>query len=363
MITGASSGIGRATALAFARQGASVVVAARREGPLHEVATQSQNLGAQALAVPTDVTDEAQVQELARRAIANFGRIDVWVNNAAVTMFAPFEEAPPDAFRRVIETNLFGYIYGTRAVLPYFREQGNGVLINISSIVGTVGQPYTSAYVSAKFAIRGFSECLRQELRGTDIHVCTVMPASIDTPLFQHGANYMGRTAKPVPPIYDAEQVAQAILRCAEHPSAEVFVGNAGYLPGRLHNVLHTFVPGLHERLVARAVEKQHFTDRPTAPSPGNVFEPMPEWTSVSGGWKQPRGTPIGRLALAGLVALVPVAAAWLRSRSGLSAALPGIAAAVPVVGKQPTGVWKFLIPAARALLSVPAGSDSRARS
>ncbi|HET6518579.1 MAG TPA: SDR family NAD(P)-dependent oxidoreductase, partial [Geminicoccaceae bacterium] len=121
-------------------------------------------------------------------------RIDVWVNNAAVTLFGRLEETPPEVFDRVIRTNLFGYIYGARAVVPYFREQGSGTLTNVSSIVAYAGQPYTSAYVMTKAAIRVFGECLRQELLDApDIHVCTVLPASSDTPLFQHGANYTGR--------------------------------------------------------------------------------------------------------------------------------------------------------------------------
>lgn len=317
VITGASSGIGRAAALEFARRGAAVVVAARREEPLRELAGECERLGAQTLAVPTDVTNEYAVQELARRTVESYGRLDVWVNNAAVTLFARFEESPPEAFRRVIETNLFGNIYGARAALPYFREQGNGVLINVSSIVGKVGQPYTSAYATTKSGIVGLSASLRQEIRDigrdADIHVCTVLPASIDTPLFQHGANYTGRAVKPMSPVYEAEQVARAIVSLAEHPKREVVVGNAG----RMLLLVHRLAPGLAERILARQVEKDHFQDAPAPPSPGNLFEPMPQWTGVSGGWKRPAPLRIPRAATVGMAALVPLLLAWLWLRPG----------------------------------------------
>src|SRR5690606_21511524 len=135
--------------------------------------------------------------------------------------------------RRVIETNLFGYVHGARTALPYFREQGCGTLINVASAVAAAPQPYTSAYVASKFAIRGLSDCLRMELsldHVPDIHVCTVLPATVDTPLFQHAANYTGRAVQAMPPVYAAERVARAIVDLVTSPEREVFVGNAGRL-------------------------------------------------------------------------------------------------------------------------------------
>jgi short-subunit dehydrogenase len=302
VITGASSGIGRATALACACRGATIVAAARREGLLEELVGESERLGGGALAVPTDVTDEEAVNELARKAVENFGRLDVWVNNAGVTLFSRFEEAPMEEYRRVLETNLFGYVYGARAALPYFREQGSGVLINNDSVVAKASQPYTSAYVTSKFAVRGLSECLREELildGAKDIHVCTVMPASIDTPFFQHGANYTGRAPKALNPVYDAEKVAKAIIRCAERPKREVIVGNAG----RLLALQHTLSLGLYENMAARQIDKDHFRDELASSTSGNLFEPMHEGTGASGGWKNADGTVSARRMTLGGVA------------------------------------------------------------
>jgi NAD(P)-dependent dehydrogenase (short-subunit alcohol dehydrogenase family) len=152
VITGASSGIGRATGLAFAHRGARVVLAARRADALEALARDCQAAGGQALAVPTDMTDEAAVAELARRAVERFGRIDIWVNNAGVYLLGPLEATPPEAFRRVLETNFFGYVHGARVVLPHFRGQGHGVLINNASAYSHIGAPWLTAYVSSKFA-------------------------------------------------------------------------------------------------------------------------------------------------------------------------------------------------------------------
>lgn len=307
VITGASSGIGRATAQEFARHGATLVLAARADQPLRQAAEECERLGGRARAVPTDVIDEAAVQQLARTAIENFGRIDVWVNAAAVTLFVRFEEAPPDAYRRVIENNLFGYIHGARAAIPYFREQGSGMLINVSSVVAKVAQPYTSAYGITKSGIVGLSNALRQELLDAkDIHVCTIYPAVIDTPIFQHAGNYTGRAIQAMPPVYPAEQVARKIVKCAEKPKREAIVGASGYLL----NLFNTLAPGLAERMLARQVNKKHLTDQPAAPTSGNIFGPMPAQDNPSGGWLSPGKATTRRVAAAGLALLIPAAAA-----------------------------------------------------
>ena len=177
VVTSASSGIGRATGLGFAERGARVVLAARRGDALEELARRCRAAGGQALAVPTDVTDEAAVAELAHRAVERFGRIDIWVNNAGTYLLGSLEATPPEAFRQVLETNFFGYVHGARAVLPRFREQGQGVLINNASAYSPLRRTWLTAYVSSKFAVRGLSEALRQELGDLpDLHVCPGVP-------------------------------------------------------------------------------------------------------------------------------------------------------------------------------------------
>jgi short-subunit dehydrogenase len=314
VITGASSGIGRASALAFAREGASVALAARSEGSLREVAKECEASGGRALVVPTDVADEEAVNELARRTVERFGRIDVWVNNAAVMIYGRLKDTPSKAYRRVIETDLFGQIHGARAVIPYFEEQGSGVLINMSSMWAKVTSPYVSAYVTSKFGVLGFSECLRQELAEyEDIHVCTVLPVSVDTPIFRHAGNYAERAAKPVPPILGPDRVVKQILRCAERPRREVTVGPTGYLLA----FAHATMPRLYGRLSPHVFKWGAFRSEAAEQGPGNVFEPMPEWNQITGRWRGERKPLLRRASLASGVALAPLLAYWLARRRG----------------------------------------------
>ncbi|MBG6184391.1 NAD(P)-dependent dehydrogenase (short-subunit alcohol dehydrogenase family) [Arthrobacter sp. CAN_A214] len=186
VITGSASGIGRAAALHFARRKACLVLVSRRGDALESLVADCTALGARAIAVPTDVTDADAVQALASRAVEHFGRLDVWVNNAAVSYFSPFLKVPLDDFRRVLDVNVMGYVHGARAALERMEQQGSGVLINVASIVGEVPQPYTTAYSMSKAAVRALGVSLRSELRldkrKKKIHVCTVLPATIDTP-------------------------------------------------------------------------------------------------------------------------------------------------------------------------------------
>lgn len=307
VITGASSGIGRATAREFARHGATVVLAARREQALNEALAECKDLGGRGLVVPTDVSDADQVDRLADVAVANYDRIDVWVNNAAVFLFGHIEDTPRETYERVIQTNLIGCVNGARAAIQRFREQGEGSLINVSSMVGHAGQPYATAYVSSKWAIRGLSESLRMELRDVPgIHVSTVLPAVIDTPLYQHAANYTGRAIKAMRPVYPPEQVAATIVRLAQRPKREVFVGNAG----RMTAALHTLAPAIAEPVVAGLVEIDHFQDGQPAPfTDGNLFEPMADRYGARGGWMIREHTPRYRSSRAAIAIALAILA------------------------------------------------------
>lgn len=289
VITGASSGIARAAALAFAERGDRVVLAARDGHALEDAAGECRRAGGDALAVPTDVADEKAVADLARRARDAYGRIDVWVNAAAVIVYGGFEDVPADLYRQVLETNLLGQINGARAVLPYFRERGTGVLINLASVWGSVTSPYVSAYVVSKFGIRAFSECLHEGLRleraTRNIRVCTILPQSVDTPIFRHAANYTGHEVRPVPPVADPQRVVRAILRSVDHPRRQRTVGGWG----RLLEAGHAVAPGLFGRLVPTAMNLTALGHRPAEPTAGNVYEPMPAWNKVEGHWRNAR--------------------------------------------------------------------------
>lgn len=279
VVTGASSGIGRATVLALADRGARVVATARRSGALDDLAREA---GGPVIAVSGDIRDPATAERVADRAVEAFGGLDLWVNDAAVTMFATLEEAPLDDVRAVLDTNVMGYLHGARSALRRFRELGGGTLVNVGSVVSVMAVPYVGAYTITKFAVRALSDVLRGEVAGDPIHVCTVLPASIDTPLFRQGANYLGRQAKPVDPMIPPERVARAIVGCARFPRRQVYVGWSG----RAAVAAHAVAPGLVERLLARRLPDDHLTPWPAPPASGNLHEPRDSHATVSGGFR-----------------------------------------------------------------------------
>jgi len=271
VVTGASSGLGRAIALELARRGARLVLAARREDALEETARQCRSAGAAAIVVEADVTSEKEVLHLANQAIIQLGGLDVWINNAGVTLFAQLEDGEAAEHQRVIETNLFGAMNGARAALPVFRRQKRGVLINVSSVLGEVGHAFVPSYVISKFGLKGLSEALRVEVADQpDIHVCTVFPFSIDTPHFETAANRIERAPHAIPPMQSPEKVARAVARLCERPRRTLHVPR--YLP--LGLVFHALMPRAAEHLLLDALSKFHISDRPTPSTDGNLYAP-----------------------------------------------------------------------------------------
>jgi len=309
VVTGASSGIGRATALEFAKEGARVVLASRSKSALEDVADECSERGGEALVVRTDVTNEKEVEELARKTESKFGRIDVWVNNAGVGLYSRFEDTPREAYERLLATNLRGVIHGARAAIRQFRKQGNGVLINISSQVAIGGFPYNSYYSVSKFGVRMLGNSLRQELLGTDIDVCTVLPASTDTPFFEHAANYMGRAVQPVGSIDTPERVARDIVETARNPKREVMVAKTGHAL----TAVATAAPKVYNRVIRRTTEKKHFEDRSVSETIGNLSKPRGPF-AISGGWRERKGNG-GKIAAIVSIAVAGAGTALLLRR------------------------------------------------
>lgn len=307
VVTGASSGIGREASLQFAIEGAKLVLAARDVAALDAIAAECRERGAEAIAVPTDVTDALAVDALRDAAVARFGTIDVWVNDAAAYLMGSVEATPAEAYKRLFETNVLGYVHGTKAALREMRRTGRGVIINVGSVAGKVVYAQASGYCASKHAVHAFTEALRQELVGTDIHACIVAPATVDTPLFEHAANYTGQEIKAMKPVYRPERVASAIVRCAKRPRREILVGGAP----RLFSLFQLVAPWLFERIQPRIVARDHLADTPQAPTEGNLYRAT-GGHEVHGGWK---ANSRKGLALAGIAALMlPAAIVSLRS-------------------------------------------------
>lgn len=303
VITGASSGIGRAMAYELARQGAKLVLAARRTAALEEVAAECESMGSSALVVPTDVTDEKAVHTLAATAHAWGGGVDVWINNAGVLAAGAFEQVPLQVHRRVIETNLLGYITGAHAVLPYFKQQGHGILINNISVGGWFPSPYAAGYTASKFGLRGYSEALKGELTSwPNIHVCDLYPPFLDTPGIQHAGNYTGKTLKPSPPVYDPVSVARKVAHLILHPRSVTTAG----IGSPLMKLAHDLFPGLSRRITASLIRTYLKSAPSITHTSGNLYEPLEYGSSVHGGWRKlTRATNILPLALLGGVLLL----------------------------------------------------------
>lgn len=282
VITGASSGIGKAAAMAFARLGANLVLAARSESILQELASECESLGGNAVAIATDVTERSSVQNLFEKALEFYGDIDVWINNAGVGAIGEFDSTPLEAQEQVIRTNLLGPLYGSYYVVPYFKKRRRGIIINMNSTGAFVGSPFSVSYSASKFGLRGLSESLRYELREIkEVHVCDLYAAFVDTPGVHHAANYLGKEAKPAHPIVDPDAVAQAMIKLIKRPRASIHLG----ITDRVGRFGHLLLPELTGKILNK-FEREYFKRAKNSPkTEGNLFEPDYDSTSSHGGF------------------------------------------------------------------------------
>jgi short-subunit dehydrogenase len=305
VIIGASSGIGRATALAFAKEGSTIILVARRETVLQELALECKRHGARkAVAVTADVTEPESLERVLQAAMQATRKIDVWINNVGIGAVGDFNRIPLKVHQQVINTSLIGHFNGTYTVLPVFKQQGYGILINTISVGGWVPEPYAVAYTASKYGLRGFSESLRCELRHwPGIAICDVFPSYIDTPGFQHGANYTGRKLKPVPPVFSADLVAKTMVELAQHPKDSATIG-----PANLYRALNAVSPALFRTILISIMDNYFKRAKPAPISDGHVFESSPNGTEVSGGWlpvDHGNAKPIVLTAMLGLAAVL----------------------------------------------------------
>jgi len=275
VVTGASAGVGRAAAKAFAARADRVALLARGEEGLTGAAREVREAGGEALAIPTDVTQPEAVDAAAERIERELGPIDVWVNDAMATVFAPFAEVEPAEYRRSTEVTYLGCVWGTRAALRRMRPRDRGVVVQVGSALAFRGIPLQAPYCGAKHAIEGFSESVRAELlhERSAVRVSMVHLPALNTPQFEIGRTKLPRHPQPVPPIYQPEVAAESIVWISEHRRRQLYVGGP-----TLKTVLgNRIAPGLVDRYLARTGYEGQQTDEPVDPDrPDNLFEPVP---------------------------------------------------------------------------------------
>jgi short-subunit dehydrogenase len=274
VVTGAGAGVGRATAQEFARSGFDVGLLGRDRDRLNAAAEELRAMGARSIGVPTDVADAGAVEDAADRIEAELGPIDVWVNNAMATVFAPVSETTPEEFRRGAEVTYFGTVYGMQAALKRMRPRNRGAIINVGSALAYRSAPLQAVYCGAKSAIRGFTDSLRSELihDRCGVHLSMVHLPAVNTPQFDWALNKMGRRAQPIPPVYQPEVPARAIVFAALHPRREIWLGFST-IKAILANRI---APEWADRYLARHGYRAQMTDEAEpAGAPGNLFQPV----------------------------------------------------------------------------------------
>ncbi|EHR49377.1 short-chain dehydrogenase of unknown substrate specificity [Saccharomonospora marina XMU15] len=275
VVTGASAGIGRATARSLAARGDRVALFARGSEGLNSAARDVEELGGRAMPVPVDMTDHDAVRSAARRVEEELGPIDVWINGAFATLFAPFTKIEPEEFRQVTDVTYHGFVNGTRVALDLMLPRDHGTIVQIGSALAYRGIPLQSAYCGAKHAIQGFTESLRCELLhdGSKVHVTMVQLPGVNTPQFDWALTRTRRKVQPVPPIYEPEIAARAIVYAADHPRRREYWVGFSTVATLLANKL---APGLLDRYLARTAYQSQQTEEPQEPQqPVNLWQPV----------------------------------------------------------------------------------------
>lgn len=275
VITGASAGVGRATAVAFGQQGARVGLIARGREGLEGARRDVEAAGGQALVLPADVADAEAIEAAATAVEQQFGPIDVWVNNAMVSVFSPVKEMTAEEYRRVTEVTYLGYVHGTLAALRRMQTRDRGTIVQVGSALAYRAIPLQSAYCAAKHAVAGFTESLRTELLhdGSQVHLTIVHMPALNTPQFEWTKSRMPNRAQPVPPIFQPEVAAESIVWASHHPRRELWVG----WPTVRAIVGDKIAPGLLDRQLAATGYASQQSEEPRDPSaPHNLWEPVP---------------------------------------------------------------------------------------
>ncbi len=322
VVTGASSGVGRACARAFARKGAKLGLLARNRAALDAAAAEARHVGGEALVLPTDVADATAVEGAAVAVEAHWGRIDTWVNVAMATVFAPVRDTTPEEFRRVTEVTYLGYVHGTLAALRRMQPRDEGTIVQVGSALAYRSIPLQSAYCAAKAAIRGFTDSLRTELlhEGSRLRLTQVHLPAVNTPQSLRQRNKMPRQQQPVPPLYAPEGIADAIVWAAEHAPREMLVG----LPTVQAVWGQKLFPGALDRYLARNGWDAQFVDQPNEQHGQDIlFETLPGDPGAHGPYRdRERGPDLQmrlrtrpRAALGGLGLAALGALALLRQR------------------------------------------------